>query len=386
MRDKVSEYISPSAVRAAADFSVHLLQSTYEPSGNTLISPTSLLAVLSMAQLGAQELTQMEMDMAIGADTEEVIALLDSMLSSEEGQGPFRGPTVKCANAVWLRNDGSVKFNERFLDACKEVSHAEVIQAPFDEDTVDTINQWVREKTDGEIDSMLGELPEDLLMFLLNALCFDGQWETVFESSDVAQRSFTTEDGEEQKAYFMQSTEDLYLIDDEARGFLKEYRGGRYAFAALLPDRGVSLREYISQLDGERLLSILRAPIHRKVEIRLPRFEVEQDVGLKAPLMEMGICEAFDWERADFSGIGKAADPNHNLYIDNVWQKNKIRVNEDGTKAVSVTGIDTLCLSSLDRQPIYRVYLNRPFLYMVIDRETNLPLFMGTITSLQNES
>ena len=74
----------------------------------------------------------------------------------------------------------------------------------------------------------------------------------------------------------------------------------------------------------------------------------------------------------------------NNLHINDVRQNNKIRVNEEGTKAFSVIGVDTLCLSSCVEPKLYKGYLDCPFLYMMIDQKTNLPLFMGTITSLQN--
>lgn len=378
------ESVNCNTIKAFIDFSVRLFQNTFTPRRNVLISPTSLLAVLTMAVLGAKGFTQTEIEMVIGAGAEDILSVLNVMLTTDSDKQLSNSDTVKCANAIWLCDDGRVQFKECYLDKCKESSQAQIFKALFDDETLRAINRWVKEKTDGEITEVLKAMPQDVGMIMMNTLAFNNRWEKPYKPSAVKEHIFTTEGGEKQKADFMQSTEKQCLLDDEARGVIKEYRGGRYAFAALVPDKGVSLGEYIAQLTGERLLSIIQSPIDRKVETLLPKFEVEQELDLKETLMKLGINDAFDRKEADFSDIGTPADPADNLYISDVQQKNKIRVNEEGTKAVSVTGIDTLCLSSCVEPKFYKVYLDRPFLYMIIDQKTNLPLFMGTITSLQN--
>lgn len=377
------EIIFHPGIDQIADFSVKLFQNIFSSSANTLVSPTSLLAALSMAQYGARGRTQSEMEAVLGADADQIGDVLGTMYSPDLGvdERVWNYKAVRYANAVWLCDDGRVQFDASYLDTCREKSHAEIIKGAFDDAMVSKINEWAAEKTDGAIPNAVDSLPADQVMLLMSALAFNGQWEITYEKSDVIQHPFVTQSGAVQNADFMRGEENRYLLDDYAQGFIKPYKDGCYAFAALVPDAGVSLGEFIAQLTGERLRAIFEKAIKHKVETLLPKFEMEQRLDLKSPLTQMGLTEVFDPGRADLSGIGIPADPQERLYIGNVWQNNKIQVNEEGTKAFSITGIDTLCLKCMEPEP-YKVYLDRPFMYMIIDQKTKLPLFMGTITNL----
>ena len=384
-KTKVTEHINLSAVRKVADFSVQLLRNTSASSDNTLISPASLLSALNLAQYGARGITEKEMESTIFWDAYDLSDLLSKMFTQKLDleEQMWNTKIVRYANAVWLCDDGRVEFNERYINTCKEASHAEIIRGPFDSLMVKKINQWAAEKTCGAIPEIVQDLPQAQVMLLTSALAFHGQWDNIYTASDVALHPFTTAYGEIQNTEFMSGEENLYLIDDEARGFIKPYKGGRYAFVALLPDKGVQLHDYISNLTGDRLLAILAKPIRHKVKTKIPKFEVEETLNLKSSLMDMGICSAFDPMCADFSEIGAPIDPEYNLCIGDITQHNKIQVNEEGTKAYSITGIDTLCCYTCIEPEHYKVYLDRPFLYMIVDQKTNLPLFMGTITNFQ---
>ena len=385
------EYLNPGTVCAVADFSVRLLQNLYHRA-NTLLSPVSLLPVLTMVQLGAGGNTKKELDRAIGTDAANMIQLLDRLFIPEPERpedspwarllGNEQPATITFANALWLNIDGRVHFRPEYLQDCKNISHADIQQIPFDSAACDAINQWAEEKTNGQISRVVDSLPEDAAMFLANALFFDGKWMEAYQPWDVKKRIFTSSDGRTQPVEFMEGEENQYLLDDQAQGFIKHYQGGRYAFAALLPNEDVSLQSYISGLDGEGLLAILDNPRKHKVKTRMPKFVMEQQLDLKRPLLQMGIQDAFNQKTADFSKIGAPADPTDKLCIGDVWQINKINVNEDGTQAISFTGMDVMCLKSCVEPEPYHVYLDRPFLYMIIDKQTKLPLFMGTVDSL----
>jgi serpin B len=366
-----------------ADFSVKLFRNVFSNSTNTLISPTSLLAALIMAQHGARGLTQLEMESVLGADADQIGDVLSIMYSSDLGidERIWNYKTVRYANAVWLCDDGRVQFDESYLHTCKEKSHAEIIKGAFDDAMVSKINDWAAEKTGGAIPNVVDSLPADQVMLLMSALAFNGQWETPYGKSDIIQHPFTTVAGTVQNVDCMKGEENVYLIDDEARGFIKPYKDGRYAFAALVPDKGIAIGDFVAHLTGERLLTILERAIKHKVDTLFPKFEIEQRLDLREPLMQMGLTDAFDQMRADFTGIGVTTASKERLYIGNVWQNNKIQINEEGTKAYSITGLDTLCYSCIEQKP-YKVYLDRPFLYMIIDQKTSLPLFMGTVTNL----
>lgn len=325
----------------------------------------------------------MEMETIFGGNAEQLSELLSIMYSPNVGIDEliWNYKTVRYANAVWVCDNGRLQFNENYLTACKEKSHAEIIRGDFDQLKVAKINDWAAKKTDGAIPYIVDEVPSYQIMLLLSALAFNGQWDKIYKSSDIKQHPFIAETGEAKIVEFMQGEENRYLIADEARGFIKPYKDGRYAFAALVPDKGIAIGDFVAHLTGERLLTILERAIKHKVDTLLPKFEIEQRLDLREPLMQMGLTDAFDQMHADFTGIGVTTDSKERLYIGNVWQNNKIQINEEGTKAYSITGLDTLCYSCIEQKP-YKVYLDRPFLYMIIDQKTYLPLFMGTVTNL----
>src|SRR5699024_6092868 len=116
-----------------------------------------------------------------------------------------------------------------------------IYRAKFDKDTLKAINDWVEKETDGMIENILDEIPDEAMMYLINALSFDAEWETIYNENEIRKDRFTAEDGSSQNPDMMFSTESLYIDDDQAKGVIKNYAGGKYAFMALLPDEGVSI-------------------------------------------------------------------------------------------------------------------------------------------------
>lgn len=111
--------------------------------------------------------------------------------------------------------------------------------------------------TDGMIQNILNEIPPEAVMYLVNALAFDAEWQDIYMETQVRDGTFTTEEGTAQDAQFMYSKENLYLTDEEAAGFIKYYAGRKYAFAALLPEEGVHIKDYAASLTGEKLTALL---------------------------------------------------------------------------------------------------------------------------------
>ena len=161
-------------------------------------------------------------------------------------------------------------------------------------------------------------------------------------------------------------------------GFKKTYVDGKYSFAAILPDEGISLNDYISQLTGEKLSSMLKEK-SEEVEIILPKFRTEAELDLKAFAKELGVNDAFDEVLADFSNLAISKDPDKNICIGDFRQKAKIKLDEAGTVASAETCICWDMPLSCEGGECREVYLDRPFLYMIVDNEYNLPLFIGTV-------
>ena len=235
---------------------------------------------------------------------------------------------------------------------------------------------WVSDNTDGMIDKILDNIPDEAIMYLINAVSFDAEWENVYKENDISDGKFTNSEDKLMNVTMMHSIESIYLESDGCKGFIKQYKGGKYSFAALLPDNDIA--SFISSLSGEKLCRILSSTESCGVETKLPKFSYEYSDTLNNALSQLGMPTAFDENNADFSGIGKSTVGN--ISIGKVIHKTKIEVNEKGTKAGAaalVEMVDSACAIN-EKQ----VILNRPFMYMILDNETMLPLFAGIYTGV----
>ena len=221
-----------------------------------------------------------------------------------------------------------------------------------------------------------GELSSDTMMILLNALAFDAKWAKPYvKEEQVSYDSFKKEDGTNVAATYLCDNELRYLVDGEnAVGFIKPYVGGRFAFAALLPNAGLSVGEYVATLDGAKLVGLLGNPQHVVVETEIPKFETRYETDLIKPLQNLGMSLAFT-DFADFSGISETTS----LYISRILHKTYIAVGEEGTRAAAVTAVMYDLSATFVEDPPPRVILDRPFVYMLVDLETNVPLFIGVL-------
>lgn len=371
--------ITDDDTAAAADFGLRLFRQACQTGQNTLVSPLSVLCALGMTANGARENTLSQMEAALGMSLDTLNPYLRACLNSLPSEKPCR---LHSANSIWFRKDDGFTVNSDFLQANADWYGADLYQKPFDNATLSEINRWVSKETDGMIPQILRNIPDDAVMYLINALAFDGEWQEVYQESQVREDLFTAEDGVSQTAEFMYATESQFLRDECAAGFLKPYAGGRYAFAALLPEEGVSLETYLSSLTGERLHTLLSNPETTEVRTSIPKFSADCGLELNDVLRAMGMSDAFDPDRANFFGIGHTADGS-SLFISQVLHKTHIDINERGTKAGAATAV--VMMEPTSDAPVkdpQTVYLNRPFVYMLIDCQQNLPIFLGMVTSL----
>lgn len=357
---------------AMTGFGVKLLQSEME-NENPLLSPLSILAALSMTANGAAGETKTQMEAALGANAETLNSVF-SACWSETGEDK----QLRLANSVWLKDAPTLHVEEAFLQKNADSFGAGIYSAPFDDATKKSINDWVSEHTDGMIPEILDEIPQDTVMYLVSALAFDAKWERPFKSYEVWEGTFTARNGQEQTGDFLHGAVGQYLQDETAEGFLKTYAGGKYAFAALLPEESTSIEDYVNQLTGERLHAILASPIDESVEIALPKFKAEFSAELSENLKALGMTDAFDGANADFTALGTSDEGN--IYISRVLHKTFMQVDEEGTKAAAATAVD----ATTESAALYphSVLLNRPFVYMIVDLETKLPIFLGALTAL----
>ena len=359
---------------AITDFAIRLFQASEENGKNTLVSPLSVLCALAMTANGAEEETLQQMEDVLGMTTEEMNLYIYSYMQALPQDEKYK---LSLANSIWFTDHERFTVNQDFLQTTADYYRADIYKAPFNEQTCKDINNWVKEKTDGMIPSALDEIPADALMYLINALAFDAEWADVYEKYQVKVGEFMKEDGTKQECEFMYSTESNYFEDEKATGFLKYYKSGKYAFVAMLPKEGVSVSEYIASLTGESLNEMLSNPEHTTVYTSIPKFETSYSVEMTEILKSMGMTEAFDPNNADFAGLGSSTGGN--ISISRVIHKTFISVEEKGTKAAAVTIVEPGDGAAMEPEQPKEVYLDRPFVYMLIDCENNIPFFIGTM-------
>ena len=365
--------LAETEAEALTEFSLNLLRENWNGE-NLLLSPLSVLSALGMTANGARGETLAQMEAVLGLPVEELNEALAAWTENLPRESVCR---ADLANALWLRDDGSLAPEEAFLQTAADWYGAEVFSAPFDAGTRKEINRWVDRNTHGMIPEILEDIPKDVVLYLVNALALEAEWETVYREDQVWDRVFTTEAGEEQTGSFLYSSEGYYLKDDGAQGFLKPYKGGRWALAALLPEEGTALRAYLASRNGKGLHALLKHPEETLVEAAIPKFQCRYGVNLVESLKAMGMPSAFLPGEANFSGMGTAAGP---LFISGVLHRTYLSVDEKGTKAGAATAVAMSGSGGTEITPV--VHLDRPFLYLLVDLETGLPAFLGAVTEL----
>lgn len=361
---------------ALTDFAVRIFQASAEEGKNTLISPLSVLSALAMTANGAKEDTLSQMENVLGMQTEELNNYLHSYMKALPQGKNYK---LNLANSIWFTDDERFTVKEGFLQLNADYYDADIYRAPFDETTLKDINNWVKDKTDDMIPEILDRIPQNAVMYLINALAFEAEWANIYKENQVRDGVFTLEDGTTQEATFMYGKESSYLEDEDATGFLKYYKDHKYAFVALLPNENVSVSEYMKALDGEHLNRLLTNRQETDVSTAIPKFETEYSTEMSEVLSGMGMSDAFHADKANFTGLGTA---NGNIYINQVLHKTFISVAEKGTKAGAATVVAMTEKTATVMEEPKIVYLDRPFVYMLIDCENNIPFFVGTMMNV----
>lgn len=364
------------------DFGLELLWAAMGDDRNVLISPVSVYAALAMTANGARGDTLAQMETVLGRETEALNRCYKEDMSKSSQY-------LQLANILYLKDDPQLQIQESFVKTIEnnyavENYDTDVVITSFNEYTVDGINQNVADITDGMIKNIISEIPEDALMYLVNALAFEAPWSMPYNEYQVREDTFTTEQGQVQTVELMYMEDDHgYVENDFCTGFLKDYEGGRYAFVALLPKEGITVEELVDSLSGDAVADLLSCRRECKVLTAIPKFQVEFDMEMGDALQAMGMTDAFDPNKADFSGL--VTYNGYPVFINRVLHKSFISVGEQGTRAGAATAVELIAGAAMPPEEPPKVILNRPFFYMIWDEEAHMPIFMGTFMDAHAE-
>lgn len=371
---------------AYSDFSINMLKangaSVISQGKNFLISPESISIAMTMAGTGANGDTKKEIYDVLGNGL--AYDEYESMLSYMEAHLKSENLIFNSANSIWIRDDANrIKVNEDFLNKNKSYFNAESYMAPFNNTTLKEVNGWVDTKTNHMIPSILDSIDDSSVMYIINAIAFEAEWNEEYEESQIKDKTFINGTGESEDAKMLHSLEGIYLSSTDATGVVKPYKGSEYAFMAILPNENISITDYVNGLDGKTLSDMYANRTYEDVITEIPKFSYDYDTNLNDTLIDLGIRKAFS-ENADFTNMAETATSK--LYIDKVLHKTHIELDEKGTKAAAVTAVvmsDSATCSPDDITQPKEVILDRPFLYGIIDTNSGLPLFLGVVNTIK---
>lgn len=347
-------------------------------SKNVFVSPSSVMLALAMTYNGADGETRQAMARALeleGLSLEEVNQAFADLKSTLNTADPKL--QLKIANSLWARKGFSLKPD--FIQRTKEFYAAEVTSLDFSNPTAPAaINSWVSNNTDKKIDKIVDKISLDTILFLVNAIYFKGQWAREFEKSKTREDDFKLAGGGQKKLPMMsQSGKYDYYKGKDFQAVSLPYGTGRMSMYVFLPDKSTSLDQFERNLtlaDWETWMKSFRvAP----GEVMLPRFKLDYEIDLNDVLTALGMADAFDPRRANFSGIAQLGL--ERIYISKVKHKTFAEVNEEGTVAAAVTGVGAVMTSVQPPQENFIMKVDRPFLVAIRDNLTGTILFMGSI-------
>jgi serpin B len=344
--------------------------------GNLLFSPFSISTALAMAYAGARTETKAQMARVLHFDRSQDhlhagLSMLSDHLQGDEGSGE---PRLSLANALWGQREH--EFLDEFLERINEHYDSGVRTLDFGRDTEQarrTINAWVADRTEQGISDLLreGDLDPDVALVLTNAVHFKASWAGRFDPNRTQLAPFNINAHEQVQVPMMQRVGRFGLAELDELDLLElPYAGERLSLVILRPKTADGLAALEASLDASSLESWLGQLRKGAVRVKLPRLELDSRCDLASTLRAMGMSDAFNPSRADFSGMtGKRG-----LFISLLMHQASMAVDEQGTEAAAGTAV---VLKKGPHPPTFAA--DHPFMFLVREIQSGAILFMGRV-------
>jgi serine protease inhibitor len=373
-----------SAAGGYSSFGIDLYRELLKekPGANIFMSPASIGLALAMTYNGSSGATRDAMAKvlrfsdggleSVNADDSALIRQMNDTIAEV---------VLSIANSLWARQ--GLTFDKSFLERNERCYGAEIRTLDFSNPgAAGKINAWVAEKTNDRIPSIVDQIDGGAILFLINAIYFKGTWMNEFDKALTRDDTFHVADGGEKlQPMMMQSGKYDYLDGGEFQAARLPYGDGRIGMYVFLPASGSSLQRFHGELSSDGWKAWMQRFVPRRGRIVLPRFRLEYKANLKRELSALGMGVAFDGSRADFTGMIQA--PGANAFIHDVVHKAFIEVNEEGTEAAAATSVEIRLTSIMEPEEPFEMKVDRPFFFAIVDGETGLILFMGSIVNPQ---
>lgn len=363
-----------SVVEASNQLGFEMMQdllANTEEHENLLISPLSISYALSMTYNGAEGDTRTEMAQCLNLDGLPLSDVNESYRHLTESlQNADENVTMEIANSIWYDQEFSVQ--DDFIQVNQNYYDAEVSPLDFSnsEAAKETINDWVADKTHDKIDKIVERITPMDVMFLINAIYFNGQWKYQFDEAETTEKPFyTRNDGVIQVPTMLVEEKFLFLENDYCTGVELPYGRGNFSMVLLLPDKNKRPEDIISNLSTSSWNAMLSEADTTEILVSLPKFKFSYKKKLNQTLQNLGMQKAFS-NSANFDKI----NPDKELLVSKVMHKSFIDVNEEGTESAAVTSVNIEYTSVGDE-----IGFNRPFVFAIREQSTNTVLFSGII-------
>ena len=385
--DEHAAAVSPDVVAANNDFAARIFKTmaTAEPGKNLMISPLSIELALAMTMNGASGDNLTEMQTVLGFDDLTLAAIdaqfLHLIKSLEEAD---KDMVLAIANSIWMDD----LFEPRVKTAFKEALLASFEAEPYTVDmadaaTVDLINQWVSDNTNGKIEKIIDDINDDTVMFLINALYFKAAWTVTFDEERTYDGQFELTDGT-QKTVKMMTFKEAQEFKFFSSGYgaaggysavRLPYGRDKFAFYGFIPNDG-TVDDFIGRMADEGLDGFFTNLVAtEEVPVLLPRFKFAYEKSLNEILQALGMEQLFAP-----GGLLNMADDGGGLYVSEVKHKTYIEVNEQGTEAAAVTSVEVGETSVPEG-----FYGTKPFVFVIRDDRSGTILFMGKVEDPSQE-
>tara|TARA_R110000868_G_scaffold411005_1_gene701323 strand:- start:17201 stop:18427 length:1227 start_codon:yes stop_codon:yes gene_type:complete len=360
-------------VSANNDFAFSLFKeiAQAETKDNFMISPVSASLALGMVYNGTNGETQQAFSNVFNygnATLEETNLANQNIINNLTDKSS--GATFEIANSIWVENSFPVK--ESFLKANKTYYYAEVQNKDFrDPKTLETINNWVSDKTYGKIPEILNEISPEAVLYAINALYFKSDWKFRFDPEDTKALPFNLDDGTVKQVDMMSMEQDLkYFSNDVFSSVELPYKNDKYIMTLMLPHSDKTADDIVAIMNNANWIEWQKNYSVQGLKITMPKFTFSYERLFNDALTNLGLGIAFT-DNANFNGISEIPTK-----ISFVLQKTFIDVNEKGTEAAAVTvvGIE---LTSVGGPKQF--LLDRPFVFAITEKETGSLCFMGKV-------
>lgn len=349
-----------------------------DKSKNHFVSPLSLHVALGMLLNGADTKTKDEIQKVLGVSSNitEANKIYKDLMESLPNADPKVVNTI--ANSVW--HDKAFKVEQAYLNDLQNYFKAKVSAEDFaNPATVNKINQWASDNTNAKIQKVLEKIEPSHVMFLLNALYFKGDWKVPFDPQNTRDEVFLNLSGRPKNVKMMSMTNNVkYASRNGYHAIELPYGSGNYTMTIMMPQQSVSSLSpdaIIDKLTLNEWKELNKAMTEQKIIIGLPKFTIEYETNLNNALQKMGMPTAFS-NQADLS---KISPPAGKVKVGFVKQNTYVSVDEKGTEAAAVTTIG-IELTSVQIRPEF--ICNRPFVFVISEKQSNTVLFAGKVVNL----